>query len=209
MKALGFTVKELRPHLLDDYLGLFDDVYRNDPWLNTQSNPWWGICYCGFYDDPRTEQERNTAPDATNKNRAMRAETIQSGKASGLLAYSEGKVVGWCNAGPKANYRNLRNLVPHADLSDPVGSILCFVVAAPYREKGVCTALLNAACDKLRRDGLQIAEGYPRTLPPNANNPYNTPPENLNYRGSLSTFLKAGFKIHQQLDRHAIVRKHL
>lgn len=139
----------------------------------------------------------------------MRTQTISSGKAGGLLAYMDGKVVGWCNTGPRANYRNLRNLAPQADPTEPVGSILCFVVAAPYRGKGVCTSLLKASCDKLREVGLEIAEGYPRTLPPNVNNPYNTPPENLNYRGSISTFLKAGFTIHQQLERHAIVRKKL
>lgn len=95
-------IRELRPELLDDYFRLFDEVYTKDPWLNTKSNPWWGICYCGFYDDPRTEQERNTASEAANKNREMRAEIIRSGKAHGLLAYADGKVVGWCNARTKS-----------------------------------------------------------------------------------------------------------
>ena len=206
---MELTVKEVQPKHVDDYLCFFDDVYKNDPWLNTRNNPWWGICYCGFYDDVRTEEERNNAPDAANKNRAMRAQTILSGKAIGLLAYANGKVVGWCNTGPRRNYQNLHNLASASNPSEPVGSILCFVVAAPYRGKGVCTMLLNAACDKLRSDGFQIAEGYPRTLPSNTNNPYNTPVENLNYRGSLSTFLKAGFAIYQQLERHALVRKQL
>ena len=56
---MEITVKELRPELVDDYLQLFDDVYQNDPWLNTTFNPWWGTCYCGFYDDTRSEEERN------------------------------------------------------------------------------------------------------------------------------------------------------
>ncbi len=207
MRPLKITLEELRPQLFEDYFRFFDEVYRDDSWLNTRSNPWWGICYCGIYDDSRTEQARNTAPDAAAKNRAMRSSTIQSGMAHGLLAYLDGKVVGWCNAGPRSSYQNLGHLVSADGFSERAGSILCFVVASPCRGKGVATALLNAVCEKFRRDGLTIAEGYPRTLPPNANNPYNTPPEHQNYRGSLGMFLKAGFTVHQQLERHAIVRK--
>ena len=156
------------------------------------------------------EQKKNETTLPTRQTRtAHSGPKPSSRKASGLLAYADGKVVGWCNTGPRRNYQNLHSLASASDPSEPVGSILCFVVAAPYRGKGVCTMLLNAACDKLRSDGFQIAEGYPRTLPSNANNPYNTPIENLNYRGSLSTFLKTGFTIHQQLERHAIVRRRL
>src|SRR5438445_105324 len=55
--------------------------------LNIKDNPWWGICYCGFYDDPRSEQERKKIPNAQMENRKQRGEYIQSGKAHGLLAY--------------------------------------------------------------------------------------------------------------------------
>ena len=208
-KARKITVKELEPSLLDDYMSLFDDVYENDPWLNTQNNPWWGTCYCGFFDDTRSEDERNKAPHAAVKNRAMRTEMIRSGKANGLLAYVDDKVAGWCNAGPRATYQNLHGYPGEIDRNEPVGSILCFVVAAPFRGKGVAPALLNGAIGKFRHEKLKLAEAYPRTLPADVNNPYNTPPEHLNYRGSLSMFLKTGFTIYWQLERHAIVRKKL
>ncbi|HZY94192.1 MAG TPA: GNAT family N-acetyltransferase [Candidatus Bathyarchaeia archaeon] len=194
---------------VEDYLGFFDQVYQNDPWLNTRNNPWWGICYCGFFDDTRSEDERNNAPHAAVKNRAMRAEMIRSGKANGLLAYVDGKVVGWCNAGPRTNYLNLHGYPGEINQNEPIGSILCFVVAAPFRGKGIGTALLNGAIDKFRGERLKVAEGYPRTIPADVNNPHNTPPEHLNYRGSLQMFLKAGFTIHRRLERHAIVRKKL
>lgn len=200
-------MRELEPKLVDDYLGFFDQVYQNDPWLNTKNNPWWGICYCGFFDDTRSEEERNKAPNAAVKNRAMRAETVRSGTANGLLAYVDGKVVGWCNAGPRASYQNLHGYPGEIEQNEPVGSILCFVIAAPFRGKGIGTALLSGAVDKFHREKLKVAEGYPRTLPANVNNPYNTPPEHLNYRGSLSMFLRAGFSIYRQLERHAIVRR--
>lgn len=209
VRNLEASVRELEPKLLNDYMRFFDDVYQNDPWLNTKNNPWWGICYCGFFDDTRSEEERNKAPNAAATNRSMRAETIQSSKANGLLAYVDGSVVGWCNAGPRTSYGNLRNYRRDFDPGEPVGSILWFVVAASYRGRGVATALLNGAIDKFRHEKLKVAEGYPRTLPTNVNDPYNTPPEHLNYRGSLQMYLKAGFEIHRQLERHAIVRKQL
>jgi ribosomal protein S18 acetylase RimI-like enzyme len=206
---LEVSVKELEPSLVPDYLGFFDNVYEKDPWLNSKSNPWWGICYCGFFDDTRSEEERNKAPSAALNNRTMRSEAIRSGKAQGLLAYVDEKVVGWCNAGPRTNYRNLHDYPGEVDHDESVGSILCFVVSAAFRGQGIATRLLEAATDKFQRDGLHVAEAYPRTLESNVNNPYNTPPEHLNYRGSLQMFLKAGFKIHRQLERHAIVRKQL
>ena len=65
----------------------------------------------------------------------MRAETIRSGKVHGLLAYLDGRVVGCRNAWPRASYGNLHNPVPAGEPPGQVGSILCFVVAAPFREK--------------------------------------------------------------------------
>ncbi len=201
------TVRELVPELVDDYISFFDGVYRNDPWLNTKTNPWWGICYCGFYDDPRTEEERNKVPNAQMENRKQRGKYIQSGKAHGLLAYVDDHVVGWINAGPRSEYVNLRGLVNDIGEDDSVGSVLCFVVAEPHRGKGIATALLAATCVKFQLDGLKIAEAYPRTKP--AQGPYNTPWNHANYRGSLEMFSKAGFVIHKQLERHAIFRKQL
>jgi GNAT superfamily N-acetyltransferase len=87
------------------------------------------------------------------------------------------------------------------DPTERVGSIMCFLVAPGHRGKGVGTALLSAAYDKFRRDGLHIAEGYPTT------NPVERDWEN--YKGSLSMYLKTGFKVHRQLERFAIVRRKL
>src|SRR5207249_11751936 len=91
--------------------------------------------------------------------------------------------------------------------AEPVGSIMCFLVAPGHRGKGVGRALLNAACDKLRRDRLQIAEVYPTTNP--VKRDWEIPWAEENYKRTLSMYLKAGFKIHRQLERFAIVRKQL
>ncbi len=93
------------------------------------------------------------------------------------------------------------------DPSEPVGSIMCFLVTPEHRAKGVGTALLHAACDKFKRDGLKVAEGYPTINP--SKRTWEVPWAEENYKGSLNMYLKNGFNVHRQLERFAIVRKQL
>lgn len=192
-------IRELTPELLDDYLRFFDKDAFTD-------FPEWSDCYCGFYDTPG--ENWDSSAKAVPIHRAARAERIRSGKAHGLLAIADGRVVGWCNAQPRSSFLNMRRYAPAVeDPTEAVGSIMCFLVAPGCRGKGVGTALLNAACDKFRRDQLAIAEGYPTTNP--VKRTWKTPWAQENYKGSLNMYLKAGFKIHRQLERFAILRKQL
>jgi len=192
-------VRELTPELLDDYLKFFDkDAFADFPE--------WSGCYCGFYDTPGREWDASAK--AGPAHRAARAERIRLGKAHGLLAFADGRVVGWCNAQARSTFVNMRRYSSVVDNpAELVGSIMCFLVAPGHRGKGVGTALLNAACDKFRRDKLHVAEGYPTTNP--VKRDWETPWAEENYKGSLSMYLKAGFKVHRQLERFAIVRKQL
>ncbi len=198
-RATKIEVRDLTSELLDDYLRFFDKVAFTD-------FPEWSGCYCGFYDTPGDDWDASAK--AGPPHRAARAERIRSGKAHGLLAISGGRVVGWCNAQPRSSFLNMRRYATAIDdPAEPVGSIMCFLVAPGHRGKGVGTALLNAACDKFRRDKLQVAEGYPTTNP--VKRAWETPWAEENYKGSLNMYLKAGFQVHRQLERFAIVRKQL
>jgi GNAT superfamily N-acetyltransferase len=198
-RAVKLEVQELTQELLDDYLRFFDKDAFTD-------FPQWSDCYCGFYDTPG--DERDFSAEAGFAHRAARAERIRSGKAHGLLAFADGRVVGWCNAQPRSSFLNMRRYATAIDdPSEPVGSIMCFLVAPGHRGKGVGTALLNAACNKFRREKLHFAEGYPTINP--VKRAWETPWAEENYKGSLNMYLKAGFKVHRQLERFAIVRKQL
>jgi len=197
--TVQIEVRELRPELLSDYLSFFDQAFSDFPD--------WAGCYCGFYDSPDTHWD-TTTPSAVLGIRAARSERITTGKAQGLLAYLDGKPVGWCNAQPRASFVNMRSYkLALMDQSESVGSVMCFLVAPEHRGKRVCTALLRAACDKFYRDGLTIAEGYPTTDPGKRFGAI--PWAEANYKGPLNLYLKNGFEIHKQLDRFAIVRKRL
>jgi len=203
-------VRELEPKLVTDYLRFFDDIYDNDPFLRFKDNPWWGGCYCGFYDDPRTEDEINASRDKRSENRTARKKTIEKGKASGLLAYAEGKVVGWCNVAPRGSYVNARYLKQAmVDPNERVGSITCFVVSSEQRKSGVAPKLLRGACELITKWALPVAEGYPRNPELSWDNPYKIPRDNLSFRGSLDMFLRSGFRVHMKLERFTVVRKAL
>jgi ribosomal protein S18 acetylase RimI-like enzyme len=193
-QSLAIQVRELRPELLQDYLQFFDRAFSDFPE--------WADCYCGFYDTPRNDWEATSNAE----HRAARSTLISAGKAQGLLAYIDSRPVGWCNAQPRTRFVNMRSYrVALTDPGEQVGSIMCFVVSPGYRGRGVCTALLRAACDKFRRDGLQIAEGYPTTNPEKRFG--EIPWAEANYKGPLNMYLNNGFTIHRQLELFAIVRK--
>ncbi len=194
------SVRQLKPELLDDFLHFFDKEAFTD-------FPEWSGCYCGFYETPGTQWD--AGPDAGPTHRIEKAERIRTGKATGLLAYADGKVVGWCNAQRRSNYANMRRYsVVIDDPVAPVGSIMCFLVAPGYRGRSVGTSLLNSACDMFRSDGLEFAEGYPTTARPPKRD-WEIPWAEENYKGPLSIYLKNGFKIHRQLERFAVVRRQL
>jgi len=151
-RTAQIEVRELKPELLSDYLKFFDKAFSDFPH--------WAGCYCGFYDTPGNDWDATA--EAGPEHRAARSERINKSRAQGLLAYIDDEPVGWCNAQPRASFANMRSYrVAVTDPDEPVGSIMCFLVAPEHRGKGVCTALLKAACDKFHRDGLQVAEGLP------------------------------------------------
>jgi ribosomal protein S18 acetylase RimI-like enzyme len=89
-----------------------------------------------------------------------------------------------------------------ADEPDPdaerLGQITCFVVARDHRRTGVARALLEAACEMLREEGLSIAEANPsRKASTDAENHY----------GPLSLYLSAGFTVVRERDDGILVMR--
>jgi len=116
----------------------------------------------------------------------------------GYLAYRDGRPVGWCNAAPRVLMTTLRE---EAELQvDTIGSIVCFVVAKPYRGEGIARRLLEAACDGFHRQGLKIAEAYPRK---------DAQDEAANYHGPLAMYLATGCEPVREADGIVLVRKTL
>ena len=185
-------VREMTPALLDDYLHFFDRDAFTD-------NPGWAGCYCLFYHYPGTQEEWNQR--LASENRAGIRELIRAGKAHGYHAFVDGEPAGWCHATPRGELPQFERFEQfRVGDSERVGSIVCFVIAPPYRRHGIARRLLDAACDGFRRRGLAFAEAYP------AKNPDS---DARAYHGPLRMYLAAGFAPLRETEDYVIVRKPL
>ena len=186
------TVHDVTPDKVGDYQSFFDhDGFRD--------YPAWQSCYC--METHRTQTDAEWAVRTAADNRRDMSKAIKDRQVTGLLAYVDGKPVGWCNYGETTRLNGVMHRFGlNAAEQQGVGSVACFVIAAPYRGHRVATKLLDAALERLRARGVKMAEAYPvkeRKSPQS------------NYRGPLSMYLAAGFEPYRETERHLIVRKTL
>lgn len=175
LDAGTISVHPLSPERQPDWLRFFDhDAFAD--------HPEWASCYCNFlHADTRVKPW----PEYTaQENRGAVIPLIEHGRLPGLLAYAQGQVVGWCQAARGGVIPALHDEPGATD--EGVGNIVCFVVAAPWRRKGVARALLKAACDALKQQGLSIAQAYPDK---DAGNP------GAMHYGPLQLYLGLGFEV--------------
>jgi GNAT superfamily N-acetyltransferase len=188
----AIEIHDVAPERVADYQSFFDhDAFRDFPS--------WQSCYC--METHRTQREEEWAARTAADNRRDMSAMIERRLVTGLLAYVDGSPVGWCNYGETTRLAGLMHRFSlKASDYEGVGSVACFVIAAPYRGHGVASRLLNSAVDRLRTRGMRAVEGYPYRGETSAQ---------TNYRGPLSMFLRAGFEPHREMEHHTVVRKTL
>lgn len=127
--------------------------------------------------------------------------------APGLLAYADGRVVGWVSLAPRDDYKRLTSSRVRPKIDEvSVWSIVCFVVSRAARGQHLTTRLLDAAVDYARAHGAPAVEGYPVATDGRI-------PAAVGYTGLLSTFEAAGFRVVHEIDspqatvRRVIVRR--
>jgi GNAT superfamily N-acetyltransferase len=131
------------------------------------------------------------------KNRRDFKTLVEHGRPTGVLAYVDGRAVGWCSVSPKRDFgRILRSVALRSDDVDgDTWSVVCFFIARGARRRGVGKTLLRAAVDYAAARGATAVEGYPVDaavrLQPGAA-----------YTGVTSMFRAAGFRTAKQ-DRGA------
>jgi GNAT superfamily N-acetyltransferase len=145
----------------------------------------------------RAEFNRNKG----DKNRAALHKLVREGPAPGVLAYADGKVVGWCAVAPRQDYPALersRVLKPVDD--EPVWSISCLFVAKKYRRQGLSAQLVTAAAKFAKSQGARIVEGYPQVVDGSL-------PDAFVWTGLEQSFLKAGFvEVARRSAKRPVVR---
>jgi GNAT superfamily N-acetyltransferase len=128
--------------------------------------------------------------------------------APGLLAYRDGRAVGWVSVAPRDDYERLTNSRVRPKIDDlPVWSVVCFVVSKSERGHGLTSQLLDAATTYAVDHGAPGLEAYP------VDTAGGRVPAALGYTGLLSTFTAAGFRVVHEIDspqskvRRVIVRR--
>ena len=127
---------------------------------------------------------------------------LESGKVPGILAYHQGKPVGWCAIAPRAETPVLDRSPTLKPVDDePVWSITCFFISKPYRRRRMTDLRIHAALDYARQNGAQIVEACPLRTEITKMLPYER------YMGIQSTFERAGFQlVAQRSERRPIMR---
>ena len=114
---------------------------------------------------------------------------VDYGRVPGILAYHEGRAVGWCSVAPRGEFPRLERyrLLKPVD-GQQVWSVVCFFVTKEYRRRGVAKRLLKAAVEYVRAQGGRIVEGY--AVEPKEGKI----PDLFAYHGPASLYKSAGFK---------------
>lgn len=109
---------------------------------------------------------------------------VSAGQPTGVLAYQDGGVVGWCSIAPRDSYAAVlaSRVIPRLPGED-VWSVVCFFLAPQVRHRGLLPALLEAACAHAAQSGARIAEAYPWSGG-----------ASYRYMGSRGLYLAAGFR---------------
>jgi GNAT superfamily N-acetyltransferase len=156
-------------------------------------------CFCMFY--------RKTGGSGIGKgedNRRAMKGLVDGGTIPGLIAYEDGRPVGWVSLGPRQDYGKLRRSPVMKPVDDkPVWSIVCFFVDSRARGKGVSEGLLKAAIAYARSQGATLMEAYPvdKEEPSHAD---------FLWFGAKSMFDRAGFKeVARRKETRPVVRRRL
>lgn len=187
----GFTVDQLEIHPLaperwDDLADLFGKSGAD------------GGCWCMWWRIPG----KDWSESAKDEHREALRGLVCSGTAHGLLAYHEGKAVGWCSLGPRSDFARLDTSRYWQAVDDAeVWSVVCFFIRRKYRRQQVATRLLGEAIGYARQKGAKILEAYARDTGDQEVN------DTFLYTGKYDTYIRAGFvEVARRHETYPIMR---
>ncbi len=160
-------------------------------------------CWCMYFRETgKLNLPEGMKPPAFRKQQ-MQA-LVAAGPPPGLLGYQGREPVGWVAFADRAHYPKLQRSPVARPVDDqPVWSVTCFVVPSRFRHQGVATALLHAAIDYARGQGVRVLEAYPA----DKSGPTD---DNWLWYGPLGMYEKAGFvEVARRRPERPVVRRTL
>ena len=147
----------------------------------SQANGKFRYCSCMRWRLTSSDFKRSTKDDRI----AELQSRVRAGVPVGVLAYADGKPVGWCSIAPRESYAALERYRALARVDDlPVWSVVCFFVGREARRAGLTSGLLRAATEYAKSMGARAVEGYP--IEPG--------PRLYTYMGSPEAFTRNGYR---------------
>lgn len=145
-----------------------------------------GGCWCMSWRLKRSDFERQKG----NANRLAMRTLVEQNEKVGILAYIDGKPIGWCAVAPREVYLRLENSKVWKRIdNEPVWAITCFFIAGSYRRKGISFELVKGAINYCSANHVKVIEGYPVV-------PYgDNIPAAFAWTGIPTVFEKAGFVV--------------
>jgi GNAT superfamily N-acetyltransferase len=119
-------------------------------------------CWCMFFRVRQGEFDRAARNKGRGNRRAFK-KLVDGKRVPGLLAYIDGRPVGWCSVAPRSEFGRVERspTTKPVDDEEDVWSIVCFYIDRHHRGSGVGSALLESAVEHARKRGARIIEGYP------------------------------------------------
>ena len=165
-------------------------------------------CWCTWWRQTSAEFSRGVESKG-QANRALMRATVEAGSEPGLLAYREGRPVGWISVAPRTQYGRVirsRRIGPPADAAtdETVWSVVCFWIPRTERGRGIATGLLSAAVAHARLRGAAALEGYPVDTAGGKQADANL------FTGTVAMFRRAGFsEVDRPRGAQLVVRRSL
>jgi ribosomal protein S18 acetylase RimI-like enzyme len=185
-------IQRLTPEKVEDFFEFFEHIAF-------AHHPEWGCdCFCCFFH----AKSRKAWEDATRESNIKAArEMILAGGMRGLLAYADGKPVGWCHFDLLKNLPGAKVFFSElASDDEKSAAIVCFTIAQGYRSQGVATKLLQKAMEELKELGVTRVEAYPVIKDES---------QEHNYLGPIAMYEAQGFHVVRQTESHALVERML
>jgi GNAT superfamily N-acetyltransferase len=165
-------------------------------------------CWCTWWRQTSAEFGRGIEDHGAG-NRSLMHEIVEAGSEPGLLAYRDGRPIGWVSVAPRPQFgRLLRSRrigpAPEEAADGAVWSVVCFWIPRAERGKGVASDLLKGAISHARERGARQLEAYPVDTSSGRH-----PAANL-FTGTLAMFRREGFvEVDRPRGAQLVVRRDL
>ncbi|MCL5015521.1 MAG: GNAT family N-acetyltransferase [Firmicutes bacterium] len=197
MNEFPVDCRPLTVENLDDLLNFMETDAFSD-------NPRWRGCYCVFH-YLSDERDGDWTIRSCSDNRTALTRMVEDKRGHWIVAYGEGRIVGWVNADIGTRLKRYDEWGVRVDPA--TGIVACFVVDPRLRLRGIARQLLNAAVEALWASGVKNVDAYVTTDPKAlSESEKELGPDQLAHHGPLAMYLKVGFGVIEQKGAMSHVR---